>query len=183
MNDNRENIYISEQDIFCFVFYPETLSDEKRKKISEDSSLSEAISFYRNMKLDLEIETDVENQKKLASRIPAYTLSNVIELYPLKSPQPHKPKANRLAAASTELKPQTATKTFVDTDKEYIVKVLNFGDTTKVFVFSTKDEVVKDFNIIIEPQNLEYHFDDNSEPLVLDKMIDAASIRLQFKLL
>lgn len=181
MNEKRENIIISEKDIFCFVFYPETLSDGKRKKISEDSSLSEFISFYMNMKLDLNTEPDIEIKKKLASRIPAYTLSNVIELYPLKSPQSHKHKSNRLAAASTELKPQTATKTFVDTEKEYIVKVLNYGDTTKVFVFSTKDEVVKDFNIIIEPQNLEFHFDDNSEPLIIDQAVDAEKIHLRFQ--
>jgi len=180
MNDKQDNINITEQDIFNYVFCPEILKAETSKLISGDSSLYEAIAFYKQMKSDAEQKPDINLKKKIAEKIPAYTLSNVITLYPLKLVQPQKRKANRLVAASTELKPQTSTKTFVDSPKEYLIKVLNYGETTKVFVFSTKDEVVKDFNIIIEPQNLEYHLDDNSEPLVLDKMIDAESIKIKF---
>ena len=73
------------------------------------------------------------------------------------------------------------TKTFVDNDKEYLIKVLNYADITKVFVFSTKDEVVKNFDIIIEPHNLKFHFEDNLEPLKIDKPIEAEKIELRFQ--
>lgn len=180
MNDSRENTYINEQDIFNYVFYPESLNAEKRLKISKDISLAEMVWFYQQLKKDLGKSIDQSVKIKLADKIPAYTLSNILILHPLKSLKPVRPKINRLAAASTELKPQTSTKTFVDNEKDYMIKVLNYGETTKVYVFSTKDEVIKDFNIIIEPQNLEYHLDDNSEPLVLDKLIDAERMKIQF---
>lgn len=180
MNDSRENTYINEQDIFNYVFYPESLSAEKRLKISEDISLAEMVLFYQQLKKDLGKSIDQSVKIKLASKIPVYTLSNIVILHPLKSPEPIRSRTNRLAAASTELKPQTTTKTFVDKEKDYLIKVLNYGETTKVYVFSTKDEVIKDFNIIIDPQNLEYHLDDNSEPLVLDKLIDVERMKIQF---
>lgn len=69
----------------------------------------------------------------------------------------------------------------MDKKKENImIKALNYSDNTKVFVFSTKDEIVKNFDIIIEPHNLKFHFDDNSEPLKIDEVIEAETIRLQF---
>jgi hypothetical protein len=69
----------------------------------------------------------------------------------------------------------------LDKKKENImIKALNYSDNTKVFVFSTKDEIVKNFDIIIEPHNLKFHFDDNSEPLKIDEVIEAETIRLQF---
>jgi hypothetical protein len=72
------------------------------------------------------------------------------------------------------------TKTFVDNNKEYLIKVLNYGNHTKVFVFSTKDEIVKNFDIVIEPNNNVYHFDDNSEPLKIEHAIEADRIEIRF---
>lgn len=73
---------------------------------------------------------------------------------------------------------EMTTKTFVDNDKEYLIKVLNYADVTKVFVFSTKDEVIKNFDIVIEPNNLKYHFEDNSEPLKIEQPIEASTLQL-----
>jgi hypothetical protein len=47
-------------------------------------------------------------------------------------------------------------------------------------VYSTKDEVVKNFDIIIEPHNLKYHFEDNSEPLKIEYSIEAVKIEIRF---
>lgn len=72
------------------------------------------------------------------------------------------------------------TKTFVDDGKDYLIKVLTYGSTTKVFVFSTHDEILKDFHIIIEPQNLKYHLNDNTEPLKIGQAIDADLVKIEF---
>lgn len=178
MKNNKENS-ITEQDIFYFVFYPEVLDDDKRQRISSDQTLSESISFYMKMKLDVETETDFETQKKLAEKISAYTLPNIIQLYQTNGIM-QKKHGSRLAADSKELTPKLSTKTFVDNEKEYLIKVLNYGNHTKVFVFSSKDEVVKNFDIVIEPDELTFHLDDNSQPLIIDKDIEAAKIELRF---
>ena len=84
------------------------------------------------------------------------------------------------AASENNTAPQMVTKTFVDDGKDYLIKVLTYGSTTKVFVFSTHDEILKDFNIVIEPQNLKYHLNDNTEPLKIDQAIDADLVKIEF---
>ena len=69
----------------------------------------------------------------------------MIDLYPLKESSKSIQSSSRLAAASKELTPKMTTKTFVDNEKDYLIKVLNYSDMTKVFVFSTKDEDSKEF--------------------------------------
>lgn len=180
MNERNINIVIDEQDLFNHIFFPESLSSMKKEIIDTDESFEVILDFYRNLKTNSESNFDDLLKKKIASKIPAYSLSNVINLYALKELNMPKQNGNRLAADSKELKPKMTTKTFVDNDKEYLIKVLNYGDLTKVFVFSTKDEVVKNFDIVIEPNNMIYHFDDNSEPLEIDKLIQTDSITLRF---
>ena len=180
MTDENENMIISEQDLFCYVFFPKSVPTEKKEIIGTDQSFEEILEFYRQLKSNTEIKPDESLKRKIASKIPAYSLSNVIQLYSLKDPVVQKQNGNRLAAGSTELKPKMTTKTFVDNDKEYLIKVLNYGNQTKVFVFSTKDEVVKNFDIIIEPNNLRFHFEDNTEPLKIEHSIEAEKIELRF---
>lgn len=180
MDKKKENIIIDEQDLFTFIFFPESISPEKRIIIESDKSFAEILEFYRHLKANSVHTVDDNLKKMIASKIPAYSLDNVIHLYALTDAKLPKQNGNRLAAGSTELKPKMTTKTFVDNDKEYLIKVLNYGDNTKVFVFSTKDEVVKNFDIVIEPHSIKYHFEDNSEPLKIDKAIEAEKIEIRF---
>lgn len=180
MNENKENIEITEQDVFNFVFFKESLSIEKQSLIGKDNSYKDMLDFYAVLKNNTVEKIDESLKQSFASKIPAYSLSNVIHLFQLRDPE-IKQNGKRLAADSKELKPKMTTKTFVDNDKEFLIKVLNYGDQTKVFVFSTKDEIVKNFDIIIEPHNLKYHFEDNSEPLKIDKPIEAEKIEIRFQ--
>ena len=172
---------VTERDIFNFVFYPDLVREEIRSFLASIENSTDAIIFYKELKKSLEEELSLDLKIKIAKKIPSYSLTKMITLYPLKEHKAQKQNGNRLAAASTELKLKTTTKTFIDNDKEYLIKVLNYGDITNVFVFSTKDEVVKNFDIIIEPYNLKYHFEDNSEPLKINKPIEAEKIELRFR--
>jgi len=172
---------ITERDIFNFVFFPESNREEIKTFLASVENSTDAIIFYKELKSELEKNLSDDIKSKIAGKIPTYRLAKKITLYSLKEPKAQKRNDGRLAAASTELKPKMATKTFVDNDKEYLIKVLNYGDVTKVYVFSTKDEYVKNFDIIIEPQNLIYHFEDNSEPLKINKPIEAEKIELRFR--
>ena len=180
MDKKDKKITIDEQDLFNYVFFPESTPDEIRLIIESGNTWIEIIEFYKNLKSNSNNRADDTLKRKIAKKIPAYSLANVIQLYALKEPYIPKQNGNRLAADSKELKPKLTTKTFVDNDKEYLIKVLNYGNQTKVFVFSTKDEVVKNFDIVIEPHNLKYHFEDNSEPLKIEKSIEAEKIEIRF---
>lgn len=170
---------ITERDIFNFVFYPELVKEEIKAFLTTIENNSDAIGFYKDLKSDLENKITKDIQKKIKDKIKSYRPLNIIELHTLKEPKLKIENGSRLAAASTtELKPKMTTKTFVDNDKEYLIKVLNYGNMTKIFVFSTKDEVVKNFDIVIEPQHLKYHLEDNSEPLKIEQLIEPERIQL-----
>ena len=181
MNQNERNeMIINEQDLFAYVFFPESLGLDKKQTIESDKSLNEDIEFYRQLKLNSESSLSTDIKKKLAEKISAYKLADIIELYPLRDVIPQNKNGIRLAASTKELTPKTITKTFVDSEKEYLIKVLNYGNETKIFVFSTKDEIVRNFDVVFEPKNLTFHFEDNSEPLIINHSIDAEKIQLKF---
>ena len=173
---------VTERDIFNFVFFPESVPEEIRAFLSSIEDTSEAVIFYKEMKSALDEEISPSLKKKIAEKIEAYKLPNVITLYPMHEPlKKKKPEFLVLAAASeNNTAPKMVTKTFVDDGKDYLIKVLTYGNNTKVFVFSTHDEIIKDFNIVIEPQNLKYHLEDNTEPLKIDQAIEADLVKLEF---
>jgi hypothetical protein len=180
MNDQNKNIVIEEQDLFNYVFFTDIISNEKKEIIESDKSFDEILEFYTHLKLNSNNEPDEILKKKIASKIPAYSFSNVIKLYVIEDKLHPNQNVNRLAAGSKELKPKMTTKSFVDNDKEYLIKVLDYEDHTKLYVFSTKDEIVKNFDVVIEPDNLKYHFEDNTEPLLIKHSIEADKIELRF---
>jgi hypothetical protein len=172
---------ITERDIFNFVFYPELVKEELRAFLSSIENSTDAIIFYKELKISLQKELSFDIKKNVAQKISAYKLSNIISLYPV---QVIKKKGNRivLAAASIEEKPKIITKTFYDADKTYIIKVINYSENSKIFVFSTQQEVIKNFEIIILPENKKYHCNDNSLPLELSTPVEAESIQIEFNL-
>ncbi len=180
MDAQNKNIKIDEQDLFDYVFFPENLSVDKQNYIKTDKAYSEIISFYLLLKTESDAETETAIRKKIAEKIPAYSFENIIILNPVHTSNLKKQNGSRLAAGSTELKPRLSTKTFIDNNKEYLIKVLTSESETKVFVFSTNDEIIKNFEIVIEPNNLKYHLDDNKEPLIITHSIEADKIELRF---
>ncbi len=173
---------INELDIFNYVFFPDKITVVLKKAIEHDPDLSDAVDFYREMNAELKRFISRSFREKIASKIPAYTLNNEVHLFPIPSPSLKNPAARRLAAdsESRHLISKLTSRTFVDEDKEYMIKVINHESSTKVFVFSVKNDIVKNFNIIIEPKDQKYHFKDNSQPLVINGEIEIDSIRLEF---
>lgn len=174
---------ITELDIFNFVFHPELISKEKERYLEGSPEFRDEIEFYSSLKKSLVEELSSEVRQKIASKIDSYKPGNIIYLYPVDEYQNRKLSNNvRLAAASPEEKPKVSSKTFYDEEKTYIIKVINYEKNSKVFVFSTQYELIKDFELNILPQNLKYHLSDNSAPLELDFKVEPESISLEFNL-
>ena len=174
---------IKEQDIFNYVFFPDSLSAQIKKDIEGNQNLAETVNFYSNVQDESKKFISRSVKEKMASSISAYTLINVVLLFPLPEAGGKNPVGKRLAAdsESRHLISKLMSKTFVDEDKEYMIKVINHQSTTKIFVFSVKNDIVKNFDIIIEPKNNRYHFNDNSRPFMIDEEIEIESIRIEFK--
>ncbi|MCZ7609622.1 MAG: hypothetical protein M5U17_05595 [Ignavibacterium sp.] len=174
---------ITEKDIFNFIFYPEILLREKKRYLESSSDFRNEIDFYSSLKEAIDEELNSEIKQKIALKINSYKPGNIICLYPVDEYQNRKVSNNvRLAAATPEEKPKVFSKTFYDEEKTYIIKVINYEKNSKVFVFSTQHELIKDFELNILPQNLKYHLTDNSSPLELDFNVEPESISLEFNL-
>jgi len=178
---------INEIDLFYFVFFPHLLSKDKLFYLKNTIDFSDEISFYSDLKNELNRDISVNERELISKRIKSYSghyepqEDNFIYLHPFQLPV----KKNNnfiLAAASDTNQKSISTRTYFDEDKIYIVKIINFENSSKIFVFSTMYEIIKDFDIIIEPQDLQYHLEDNIKPLELNFNIEPENIILKFNL-
>lgn len=176
-------IDITEQDLFNYVFFPNILSSEVAEFLNNSKEFNEEIEFFKELKNSLQQQLSYQEKRLLAKKIPSYQLNEIIELYPVQTPAKKKVNGLILAAASEEQKkPVISSRTYYDNNKTYIIKVINYENSCKIFVFSTQYELIQNFDLIITPQNLRYHIDDNSVPLELDFNVIPESITLEFNL-
>jgi hypothetical protein len=142
---------------------------------------SEEINFYRTLRNELNEELSEDIKRKIAKKIPIYIPSKVFTLYPAKEPQ-RKKKNNIqvLAADSPKEKPAVTAKTFIDEHNHYLVRLLNFKDSSKIYVFSTTEKTLKNYKIKIQPSEQTFSQLDNSTPIEINSPIDAENIELQF---
>ncbi|WP_337865427.1 hypothetical protein [Ignavibacterium sp.] len=177
------NIDITEKVLFNYVFFPDVLSPEVAEYLNNSKDFSEEIEFFKELKKSIQSELSFQEKKLLAKKISSYQLNEIIELYPVQTPSKKKENGLILAAASEEQrKPIVSSRTYYDNNKTYIIKVINYENSCKIFVFSTQYELIENFDLIITPQNLKYHIDDNTVPLELDFNVVPESITLELNL-
>ncbi len=69
-----KKINITELDIFNYVFFKEILTQKKVKYIDRNEDKFELLNFYRKQKKSIARSINMETQKKIAARIPAYKI-------------------------------------------------------------------------------------------------------------
>jgi hypothetical protein len=172
---------ISERDIFNFVFYPEKLSVEKVEHLKTSKLFDEEIDFYRLLRNSMEEELSEDVKLKLAEKIPLYVPMKIFVLFPVKETvKKRKNDVPIFAAASPNEKPAVAAKTFMDENNHYLIRLLNFKDSSKIYVFSTTDEILKNYKVVVKPSGQTFGQIDNSSPIEISTPIEAESIELQF---
>lgn len=172
---------INERDIFNFVFYPETLVREKNEYLEKTNLFEEEVNFYKQLKGSLSEELSAEIKNKIVEKIPLYKPAKIFFLQPVRDNI--KKKKNDvlvLAADSPKEKADVVVKTFSDVDNNYLIRLVNFKESAKVFVFSTTDEVMENYRIVIQPSGKTFEQADNSSPIEIDSPIEADSIELKF---
>ena len=112
---------ITERDIFSFVFFPETLSEEKIEFLERKGDNFEPVEFYRKLKEAISSDLSPETRRKIAEKIPAYKLPIAIELFPVKDNFPKRTSdVPILAAASAAEEPAVTAQTFIDKNKTFL---------------------------------------------------------------
>lgn len=172
---------ISERDIFNFVFFPAILSIEKRKYLESIGIYNDEIRFYEELKKDLSDELSAEIKSKIAQRIPNYRFEKIFFLYPTyENNSKRKTDKSILAAASPINQTSITASSFVDEKNQFLIRILKSENKSKIYVFSTVDEVIKNFKIIIKPSGQVFEQQDNTHPICFDKQIEIENIELQF---
>lgn len=172
---------INERELFEYVFSPQNLTAAKMHEIEQGESMKEAIEFYKKLKLNISERVDESLKIKLAEKISAYTLPKIFTLYPnhiVKENKSHS--SNILAADSLEDEMKVNAKTFTDKENNYLIKTVSTGNVTKIYIFSFTQIIVKDFYIVLEPSKEKYHIVDNTQPFVIEKLVDSESITIEF---
>lgn len=172
---------ISERDIFQFVFYPENLSNEKLEHLKTSKVFAEEIHFYKSLKNIFMEELTDEIRQKLAEKIPLYFPQKIFVLLPVK--EVLKKRRNDVpvfAAASEKIKPDFTSKTFIDKSNNYLIKLLKFKNSSKIFVFSVTGEKLTNYRVVVNPSGQTFEQSDNSSPIEIDTLIEAESIELKF---
>jgi hypothetical protein len=174
-----ENINIDERDIFNFVFFNDLLSDEKIRYIENNEEMIEGINFYRNLKKSITEPLSEKIKEKIAAKITAYKRPSVIILFPVNDIIEKKPsEVPILAAASAEEKPAVSAQSFIDEDKTFLIRLLRMDNKTKIFTFPITHTDIKDFNIILHPEERTYSIH-NREPIEIEGRHEIESISVE----
>ncbi len=172
------NTKITEEDIFKYVFYLESLDAEKKSFINDNySKYVQEIEFCREMKSEEEIELPQIIIDKLLSRI--CENSKIITLYP----QIEKKNEQKmfLAAASNTEEYQISSLTLIDKNSDYLIKILNYNQHSEIFVFSNDFSPINKFNLTILPQSLKLSNEDSAKLITTEKLANIEKIELHYK--
>lgn len=171
---------ITEQDIFRFVFYKDSLDESKKLFLAESSLFKNAIEFYQKLKDSFTVEIPIAVKKMIAEKIPSYEFSNVINLFRV-DPEIKKKKQDVLVlAAASEKKEESCFSSFMDENKEYLVRLEESENRSRIFVFSTRSEHLKNFTLTILPSDKKIPVANNSQPIELNERIEIDSFQIEF---
>lgn len=117
---------------------------------------------------------------RIAEKIPAYKLIRVYELFPwtIEAAEYH-PHIAVLSAAAAETGPEVLSKTFIDKEKNIIIRLIGTVRTARLFVFPVSGDNLGEFTLTLNPGLQKYHFKDSRETKTLEDLPDITSISIE----
>ncbi|MFA5804588.1 MAG: hypothetical protein WC879_08080 [Melioribacteraceae bacterium] len=166
----QNHIKIREEDIYRFVFSPETLSKDKFDYLTANRE-----RFKVEIALCLEI-TNTSNTEEIRSLTEAVLQKinspNVIKLLPQIS-KPIEENGLKLAAASVLKEKKSNSMSFTDSESKYLVRIVKTDSQNLLYLF-TEDKTKQKYIIKLFPSEVEYQITDISQPIEIieEKVID-----------
>ncbi len=174
-----ENIKITERDIFNYVFFSDLLSEEKIRFIENNEKLIEQVGFYKKLKNSITEPLSKEIREKIAAKIPAYKIQQIIKLFPVNDKIEKKiSEVPILAAASAPEEPKIAAQTFIDESKTFLIRLLRMDDITKIFTFPITHTDLKSFRITLHPEENTFTVY-NNEPFEIEGRHNVEAISVE----
>jgi len=156
----QNSINITQEDIFKFVFNPETLPKEIFDYLTQNQEhFASEISFCKEM-ASAPSELSARITEEIFAKI---NKSKVIELLPNKGIVEQN-NGIKLAAASLQQASSKIQSSFSDPDMNYLIRFVNIHSQNLLFFFS-KDKKEKQYKIKFYPSENEYEITDITKPI------------------
>jgi hypothetical protein len=168
----KNHIDILEEDIYRFVFLPESLSKDKFDYLTNNRErFKDEIALCLEMKNTSNTEDVISLTETVLQKI---DLQSII-LYPQIS-KPHEENGVKLAAASVLKEKKSNSLSFTDSESKFLVRIVKTELQTLLYLFS-EDKSKKDFKLTFYPSETNYNITDISKPIeilaeeVIDKIL------------
>ena len=172
---------IEEQDIFKFVYNPKSLGEDKYIYIKSNSEkFAKELDFYTQLKIQQNKPIAKNVLDKIITKINEY---NNPELEFLKIEIPGDDNKEIVNKKEISLKPKNGEthEKFVDDNSDFVVKLVHRGTSSAIYLSNKDNTPILNFTITINSTKEVFTLKDNSEPLVIPRIIEIKDIRLSFK--
>ena len=173
----RENIILTEKDLFDYVFFKSQLKDDKLSLL-EDGRYEFNMSLFNSIKESLGENLSVIIKNKIKLSVKCYHPIEKIILNLIKGIKSagKSGKKSRIGLKGNIISEST----FIDNDNTFLIRMINYENFSKIFLFSVYEERINNFILILNPGNESFKMQNNSLPLEIDHSINATNIELRF---
>lgn len=164
---------MTEKEIFDYVFFAKDVDESIEKNV-------EQIDFYKKLKNTIDEKLTPDIKSKLMEKIQIYKPVTRLLLIPFEEPKPQSaPLVERLAADSDNSKEEISTRTFIDKDKNIIIRQVTKEGESNLFVFSVENQELKNFRLVIHPPKTEIECADNAAPFAVASDLQIEKIEIE----
>ena len=166
---------LTEYDIFKYVFFKKEL-DENKLRLIEDGNYFYEIGILKHIKERLSTNLSTEVKLQISEKISSYEAVNSIALRVIKKDIVN----NSIKDEAGERNIPVSTATFSDADNIYLVRLVNYKSSSRVFVFSRIESLLKNYILVFKPTNEIFTQHENILSIEIDHVIDVDNIELKF---
>lgn len=174
----NNQVQITEEDIFYFVHYPETLSAEKTNYINANlDKFSPKVELYQSFKNPISAEETEQLKSGIEKRFGS--LSATIKLLPTWISTLKEETGLRLAAASATLEKKSNSISFADPEQKFLVRILQTEEKRLLYLLSNVPIPPNtQLKLVLHPSNVHYIISDINEALEIDADSEIDSIEI-----
>jgi hypothetical protein len=155
----NSKIEITEIDLFTFALFRDELNKEKKEYIEENIGM-----FQEQIELIKQSQSPLKDELKedAISKISLPPIRKEVIVFPLIYEITVPEEATlTLAAKSTDAEIKPLTRTFIDKQKSFLLKLIHEKGITKIFLFDSEGRSIEKYKLVIHPANKEIISTDN----------------------
>lgn len=169
------NLKQTEFEIFKYIFYDKKI-EKRRVKFLEDDVYYYEKRLLNRIKDELSTNLPMEVKVQIGQKVNDYEVEDSVFLRIIK-----KDVVDDIAKDTGDGRNITvSTATFTDPDNIYLVRLINYKYSSRIFVFSRMESLLKNYILIVHPTNEVFSQNENILSIEIDHVIDADSMELKF---